>query len=93
MDPNAAEVFYRIVSRISGEGLFIDDLVDKVNKDLPLLLLWGIKDPWIGTDTADRLQALFPASSRVNLIAGHCPHDEVPAEVNNAIVEFISSLS
>ena len=40
--PNAAEVFYRVVSR-NGRGppTFVDDLLDQLQ--VPLLLLWGLK--------------------------------------------------
>eukprot|EP00607_Mallomonas_marina_P009734 CAMPEP_0182420800 /NCGR_PEP_ID=MMETSP1167-20130531/5875_1 /TAXON_ID=2988 /ORGANISM="Mallomonas Sp, Strain CCMP3275" /LENGTH=333 /DNA_ID=CAMNT_0024597253 /DNA_START=185 /DNA_END=1190 /DNA_ORIENTATION=+ len=87
-DPNAAEVFYRIISRNgNGPPIFIDDLL--LNLQVPLLLLWGEQDPWIRPLSADRIQTLFPAAERVNLVAGHCPHDEVPGEVNKAIREFI----
>lgn len=89
-DPNAAEVFYRIITR-NGQGpsKCIDDLLEELR--VPLLLLWGEKDPWIRPVYADRIQALYPAAKRVSLDAGHCPQDEVPLEVNEAIREFVKS--
>lgn len=45
--------------------------------EVPLLLLWGDKDPWIGPRMADRMQSLYPSATKVTLDAGHCPHDEV----------------
>jgi pimeloyl-ACP methyl ester carboxylesterase len=60
----------------------------------PLLLLWGIRDPWI--NAAGRrasFQRHAPAATReVVLEAGHCPHDEVPAQVNAALLEWLGSL-
>ena len=59
---------------------------------LPLLLLWGDKDPWIRPAAADRIQALYPQATRINVDAGHCPHDENPLAVNQAINDFMKSL-
>ena len=60
---------------------------------LPLLLLWGDKDPWIRPAAADRIQSLYPSALRVNVDAGHCPHDENPEAVNLAITNFMKSLN
>ena len=61
--PDAAEVFYRIVSRNgSGPPTYVDGLVDAL--EVPLLLLWGEQDPWIVSATGDRLQALAARSAR-----------------------------
>jgi pimeloyl-ACP methyl ester carboxylesterase len=71
-DPNAAEVFYRIVSRnTSGRPkVFFDDLLEKI--DCPLLLCHGMNDPWIVPVFADKVQAKYPNCERINLDAGHC---------------------
>lgn len=75
LDPNAAEVFYRVITKNgSGPGVYIDDLL--ANLDCPLLLCWGEYDPWIRPQAADKVQALYPAAQRVSIEAGHCPHDE-----------------
>ena len=89
-DPNAAEVFYRIIKK-SGNGppVFIDDLLETLK--VPLLLCWGTLDPWIRPAVADQIQALFPKASRVDIQGGHCPHDECPNEVNAAIANFMES--
>jgi pimeloyl-ACP methyl ester carboxylesterase len=42
---------------------------------------------------ADKIQALYPTAQRVDVDAGHCPHDEASAEVNAAIDHFMQSLS
>jgi pimeloyl-ACP methyl ester carboxylesterase len=44
--------------------------------ETPLLLLWGVQDPWIRPVVADKVQAIYPKTQRVNIEAGHCPHDE-----------------
>ena len=91
-DPNAAEVFYRvIVKNGSGPTMYIDDLLDKL--ECPLLLCWGEKDPWIRPEAADKIQMLHPPSQRISIDAGHCPHDEAPEEVNSAINSFVAGLA
>lgn len=88
--PNCPEVFYRVISRNgSGPKAAIDDLLPKLTEaSVPLLLLWGEQDPWIRPAAADKIQALKPDTRRVSLQAGHCPHDEVPGEVNRALEQF-----
>mmetsp|Transcript_2201 Transcript_2201/g.3472 ORF Transcript_2201/g.3472 Transcript_2201/m.3472 type:complete len:385 (-) Transcript_2201:142-1296(-) len=89
-NPNAAEVFYRVVSRNgNGPPVFVDDLLSVLK--VPLLLLWGEEDPWIRPRAADRIQEILPTSQRVSVNAGHCPHDEAPEAVNNAIENFIDN--
>jgi len=96
-DENAPEVFYRVITKNSGGGddgkptLYVDDLLAQAQ--CPLLLCWGEEDPWIRPAAADRIQSLYPATrtKRVNIAAGHCPHDEAPAAVNAAIREFMNA--
>ena len=91
-DPNAPEVFYRVVSKNgNGPSIFIDDLLLQLN-DIPLLLLWGIRDPWIRPSSADMIQSILPGTQRVDLNAGHCPHDETPDEINEEIYKFMKSI-
>lgn len=90
LDKNAAEVFYRIISRnTNGPGVYVDDLLEKM--DCPLLLCWGEYDPWIRPEAADKVESLYPNSKRVNIQAGHCPHDEAPEAVNKAIKDFMET--
>lgn len=93
--PNCVEVFYRVISRNgSGPKAYIDDLLPKLTAaSVPLLLLWGEQDPWIRPAAADKIQALKPDTRRVSLNAGHCPHDEVPAEVNSALEKFVNEIT
>jgi pimeloyl-ACP methyl ester carboxylesterase len=92
LDPNAAEVFYRVITKnASKPGVYIDDLLQTL--ECPLLLCWGERDPWIRSAAADRMQALYPKSKRVSIEAGHCPHDEAPEHVNSAIREFVREVT
>lgn len=88
LDPNASEVFYRVITKNgSGPSVYVDDLLD--NLDCPLLLCWGEYDPWIRPQAADKVQAIYPEAQRVSIDAGHCPHDEAPEAVNEAILNFM----
>ena len=89
-DPGAFGVFRTVFDIPSGEPL--DDLFGQLR--CPLLLLWGIRDPWIN---APGRRAAFQrhapaATSEVVLEAGHCPHDEVPARVNAELLRWMEGL-
>ena len=90
LDPGAFGVFRTVFDIPRGQPL------DALFAELacPLLLLWGIRDPWI--NAAGRRAAFQrhapAATSEVVLEAGHCPHDEVPAQVNAALLEWLAGL-
>lgn len=89
------EVFYRIVSRNGRGGTFtVDELIEKLK--VPLLLLWGEKDPWVVSEKGDRAQACAQAAGidvrRVSVNAGHCPQDEAPEAVNKGLLDFAKEL-
>ena len=89
-DPGAFGVFRTVFDIPRGQPL--DELFAELSA--PLLLLWGIRDPWI--NAAGRrasFQRHAPqATTEVVLEAGHCPHDEVPAQVNAALLEWLQQL-
>jgi len=90
-DPGAFGVFRTVFDIPRGQPL--DELFAELA--CPLLLLWGIRDPWI--NAAGRRAAFqrhAPAATReVVLEAGHCPHDEVPEQVNQALLEWLAGLT
>jgi len=90
LDPGAFGVFRTVFDIPSGQPL------DPLFADLrsPLLLLWGIRDPWI--NAAGRRAAFqrhAPEATEVVLEAGHCPHDEVPEQVNKALLGWLAGLA
>ena len=90
LDPGAFGVFRTVFDIPRGQPL--DELFAQLT--CPLLLLWGIRDPWI--NAAGRRAAFQrhapAATTEVVLEAGHCPHDEVPDQVNRAMVEWLATL-
>ncbi|QEY33469.1 alpha/beta fold hydrolase [Synechococcus sp. RSCCF101] len=89
-DPGAFGVFRTVFDIPRGEPL--DGLLSGLAS--PLLLLWGIRDPWIDAERRrSRFQRHAPAATtEVVLEAGHCPHDEVPDQVNGALLEWLAGL-
>ncbi|XP_006346961.1 pheophytinase, chloroplastic [Solanum tuberosum] len=90
-DPNAGEVYYRLMTRfISNQRKYT---LNNVLRQLscPLLLLWGDLDPWVGPAKANQIKEFYPNTTIVNLKAGHCPHDEVPELVNEALLHWLSA--
>nr|WP_254941466.1 alpha/beta fold hydrolase [Cyanobium sp. A1C-AMD] len=91
LDPGAFGVFRTVFDIPRGQPL--DELFAQLT--CPLLLLWGIRDPWINAvGRRAAFQRHAPAgTSEVVLEAGHCPHDEVPDQVNAALLDWIAGLS
>ncbi|MFM7549918.1 MAG: alpha/beta fold hydrolase [Cyanobacteriota bacterium] len=90
-DPGAFGVFRTVFDIPRGQPL--DELFAQL--PCPLLLLWGIRDPWV--NAAGRRAAFQchapAATTEVVLEAGHCPHDEVPDQVNAALLEWLGARS
>ncbi|KAG0581452.1 hypothetical protein KC19_4G253000 [Ceratodon purpureus] len=91
-DPNAGEVYYRLMTQVlfKRSNQTINKLVTQIS--CPVLLLWGDLDPWMGPSKCDQFKKLYPKATIVRLQAGHCPHDEVPEQVNKALLDFANSV-
>ena len=91
LDPGAFGGFRTVFDIPRGQPL------DELFADLtaPLLLLWGIRDPWINAPgRRSTFQRHAPAATtEVVLEAGHCPHDEVPDQVNAALLDWLAGLT
>ena len=90
LDPGAFGVFRTVFDIPQGQPL--DELFAELTA--PLLLLWGIRDPWINAEgRRGTFQRHAPAATtEVVLEAGHCPHDEVPDQVNAAFLDWLAGL-
>lgn len=89
-DPGAPDVFRSVFSSPRGEN--VDVLLAQLRS--PLLLLWGEADPWINArDRGARFRQHYPSLTEYYLKAGHCPHDEVPEQVNELLTNWINHLS
>jgi len=90
-DPGAFGVFRTVFDIPKGQPL--DELFAQLT--CPLLLLWGIRDPWINAaGRRGAFQRHAPANTtEVVLEAGHCPHDEVPDQVNRVLLDWLAALA
>jgi pimeloyl-ACP methyl ester carboxylesterase len=89
-DPGAFGVFRTVFDIPRGQPL--DELFAELRA--PLLLLWGIRDPWMNAvGRRASFQRHAPErTTEVVLDAGHCPHDEVPDQVNAALLDWLADL-
>jgi pimeloyl-ACP methyl ester carboxylesterase len=88
-DRGAADVFNAVFKTPQGEK--VDVLLGKMT--CPLLLLWGEKDPWIkARNKSVQFRQYYPQLTEHYLQAGHCPHDEVPEQVNSLITDWVLTL-
>jgi len=92
LDIGAFNVFRSVFNPSGPQGEPLDELFKKLSS--PLLLLWGSKDPWMNTPKKRGLYEKFTPKNTTEVIleAGHCPHDEVPEQVNQKILEWIESI-
>ena len=89
LDPGAFGVFRTVFDIPRGQPL--DELFAQLRA--PLLMLWGMRDPWINAEgRLATFKRYVPSQTReVLLNAGHCPHDEVPTQVNDALLDWLAS--
>ncbi|CAI5463850.1 unnamed protein product [Closterium sp. Yama58-4] len=92
-DPNAAEVYYRLSTQVllHPSALSLNDLLSSLRaaSESPMLLLWGALDPWMTPAKAQTIVDNYSAAQRVDISAGHCPHDEDPDAFNQALLQWL----
>lgn len=87
-DQGAEKVFASVFRTPQGEK--VDVLLGQLT--CPLLMVWGEKDPWINArDRGAKFRSYHPQLTEYYLDAGHCPHDEVPDQVNELIQNWVLS--
>ncbi|MEL6439660.1 MAG: alpha/beta fold hydrolase [Cyanobacteria bacterium J06621_8] len=88
-DRGAADVFNSVFKTPQGEK--VDVLLSQMQ--CSLLLIWGEKDPWMNAqEKGAKFRQYFPQLTEHYLQAGHCPHDEVPEQVNSLIKNWVLAL-
>ena len=92
LDIGAFNVFRSVFNPSGPQGEPLDSLFKKLSA--PLLLLWGSKDPWMNTPKKRNLYKKYTPENTTEVIldAGHCPHDEIPDQVNNHILDWLELL-
>jgi len=85
-DPGAPKVFASVFRTPQGEK--VDVLLGQLSS--PLLMLWGEADPWIDArERGAKFRQYHPQLTEYYLRAGHCPHDEVPDQVNELMRAWV----
>ncbi|UBF24367.1 alpha/beta fold hydrolase [Kovacikia minuta CCNUW1] len=85
-DPGAARVFASVFRTPQGEK--VDVLLGQLS--CPLLMLWGEADPWINArNRGAKFRSYHPQLTEYYLRAGHCPHDEIPDQVNELLRNWV----
>ncbi|ACK65000.1 alpha/beta hydrolase fold protein [Rippkaea orientalis PCC 8801] len=85
-DRGAVDVFASVFKTPQGEK--VDVLLQQLTH--PLLLLWGEADPWMNAQQRGaKFRQYYPSLTEYYLKAGHCPHDEIPEEVNRLIQSWV----
>jgi pimeloyl-ACP methyl ester carboxylesterase len=85
-DRGAVKVFASVFRTPQGEK--IDVLLSQLT--CGLLMLWGEGDPWINSrERSAKFRKHYPQLTEHFLKAGHCPHDEVPEQINELIRGWI----
>jgi pimeloyl-ACP methyl ester carboxylesterase len=86
---SAAEAFRGFIN------LFDDHLAPQLmeNLKLPVDLIWGEKDPWEPIAEAHLWAEQIDCINSLKIIsgAGHCPHDESPAQVNTQLLKLLKN--
>jgi len=88
-DPGAARVFAAVFKSPKGDS--VNTLLSRMSA--PLLILWGEGDPWMNTRRrSEQFRQHYSHLKEHFLQAGHCPHDEVPHQVNQLMREWVLTL-
>ncbi|HEY9596260.1 MAG TPA: alpha/beta fold hydrolase [Cyanophyceae cyanobacterium] len=89
-DAGAHQVFASVFKSPQGEN--IDVLLNQLSS--PLLLLWGEADPWMrARERGAKFRQYYPQLTEHYLKAGHCPHDEVPEQVNAILRDWVLAIA
>ncbi|MDJ1175244.1 alpha/beta fold hydrolase [Roseofilum capinflatum] len=87
-DVGAPDVFAAVFK--TPPGAKVDHLLQQLT--CPLLVLWGEADPWMNArERSPKFHQYYPHLTEHFLQAGHCPHDEVPTQVNELIRNWIET--
>ncbi len=87
LDLGAPEAFRGFINLF--DDYLAPDLLKKLNNSV--YLIWGEKDPWEPVKEAENWFKVFECIKSLDIIpgAGHCPHDEMPDEVNPILKKII----
>jgi len=84
---NASIIFYKILlENVLKPSVFIEDILPNIS--VPMLFINGMKDVWIHPNsTVEKIKNASKVEF-VNVVAGHCPQDEIPEMINELVLNF-----
>lgn len=93
--PNALATFAEVIQAGRRTKTTVFEALDALPRAFPVLLIWGLQDPWMRPERAEAIQSecaarglccdFVPVPS-----AGHCPQDDTPDVVNKSLVEWLT---
>ena len=88
-DKGAPQVFAAVFK--TPPGAKVDELLQQMS--CPLMLIWGEGDPWMNSRAKSaQFRQYYPNLKEHFVNAGHCPHDEIPEQVNSLIRSWMLNL-
>ena len=92
-DPAALEAFIQISSSGSRSPTTLNAYLSSLrDAGIPLCVIQGQADPWMTPSKGQKLVALYPGATSINLNAGHCPHDDAPEECSHAMLGWMAGV-
>lgn len=91
----SAQAFFQISGSGGRSKRSLNTLLAKLRDHgpKPVVLVWGMKDPWMQPQKAKQILSLYPEAELVEVAeGGHCPHDDDPATVNAALLRWAAGL-
>ena len=90
-DRGSEQTLYALSRSVRQEGFAqpVKKILPQIN--IPMLLIWGLKDRMIPPKQADDLGTLNPLLKLIKLEdVGHCPHDECPEQFNAIVLDWLA---
>ena len=84
-------VLHSFARALLGSGHFYRDISSKLEtlRRIPVLIVWGMKDPAFRPTQLERWMAALPHARVERLPVGHWPQEEAPEAVNAALQSFL----
>ena len=84
-------VLFAFARAILGSSSFYESLRQRLGvlRDIPVLIVWGMKDTAFRPAQLERWRKALPHAAVVELPVGHWPHEETPDDVIHAVAVFL----
>lgn len=94
--PDALATFGEVIQAGRRTEVSVFEALDRLPTSLPVLLIWGMQDPWMRPERAEAIRTECAQRGieceYVELNnAGHCPQDDAPDAVNSALTAWLQT--